>query len=188
MEIKLSLVLLLVLAGIGFSLLAREPRRLLAVDGRPEGELSQLEDSFAWHHDELDVATRLSTAYLALGNPALAIGVVRQVGPELAADPILTHRLAQAYEAMGRLDDALATAGVAAARCARVVGTSEAALNVSVPRVHCTPGALIALEQHEDALTRMLRWGVDDPRIDSRARLAHELAARHAHIMSAQLE
>lgn len=186
MEIKLSALLLVVLASIGLSLLAGEPVALLQPDDGATSELTQLEDAFAWNHGELEIATRLSSAYLRLGKPALVIGVVRQVAPELQADPILNHRMAQAYEAVGRLYDALATAAVARARCARVVGTSDA-VNVSVPSVRCTAAALVALEQHEDALTRMLRWGVDDPRLDPRARLAHELAARHARIASAVL-
>jgi hypothetical protein len=73
---------------------------------------------------------------------------------------------------------------VARARCSRAVGSADAAFSASPARFGCTPAALVALEQHEQALDQMLRWGVSDPRRDPRARLAHGLAERRARIAS----
>lgn len=184
MEIRLSLALLALLGGIAWSLAATAPRPQLDQDTQAVRGLSALEDAFATAHDNLDVARRLSAEYLRLGQPALAIGVARTASPALIADPLLTHRLAQAYEAVGRLDDALATASVAHARCLRAVGSSAAAFADGAPRFACTPAVLVAVEQHEQALSQMLRWGVTDPRHDPRARLARGLAERRVRIAS----
>jgi hypothetical protein len=184
MEIRLSLALLVLLGGIGYSLTAKSPVPALVADAETSHELAQLEDAFAVGHDDIAVARRLAAEYLRLAQPALAIGVVRAASPDLIADPILTHRLAQAYEAVGRLDDAMATAGVARARCLRAVGSSEASLTSSPPRFACNAATLVALEQHQQSLEQMLRWGVTDPRHDPRARIARGLAERRAHIAS----
>jgi hypothetical protein len=185
MEIRLSLALLVLLGGIGWALTAKSPEPALMPDTETVRELSRLEDAFAAGHDDIQTARRLAAEYLRLAQPALAIGVVRAASPELIADPILTHRLAQAYEAVGRVDDALATAAVARARCLRAIGSSEASLTSSPPRFDCSAATLVALEQHQQALAQMLRWGVTDPRRDPRARVARGLAERRAHIASA---
>ena len=184
MEIRLSLALLALLGGIAFSLVATTPVPALDPRTGSARELAALEDAFAAAHDDLEGARRLSAEYLRLGQPALAIGVVRSASPALATDPMLTHRLAQAYEAVGRLEDALATASVARARCSRAIGSADTSFAAAPARFSCTPGALVALEQHEQALDQMLRWGVSDPRHDPRARLAHGLAERRARIAS----
>jgi hypothetical protein len=179
MEIKLSLLMLVVLAAIGSSLVAGTPEPLLPQAAGTE--LERLEDAYAVDPADAAVATALASEYLRLGQPALTIGVVAQASPGLMRDPMLTRRLAQAYEAVGRLDDALLTARVARARCASAaLAPSDASSGA------CTPGALVALEQHEAALIWMLRWGVEDPRFDPRSHLAHRLAARNASILSAQ--
>lgn len=188
MEVKLSALMLVVLGLVTFGLVASEPQPLWVVQEPTARELAQLEDAFASHHAELPLARRLATEYLRLGLPALAVGVVRQVAPELAADPVLTHRLAQGYEALGRLHDAIATAHLARVRCEQAVGSAAVPAYGLSLQTTCSAGALVALEQHEDALLQMLRWGVEDPRSDSRARLAHRLAGRRARIASAQLD
>jgi hypothetical protein len=182
MEIKLGLLMLVVLAAIGASLAAGTPEPLLP-QAQAAGELERLEDAYAADHTDPSVAAALASAYLRAGRPALTIGVVAQASPALMRDPMLTRRLAQAYEAVGRLDDALQTARVARARCA-----SAALVPSHAPSGACSPGTLVALEQHEAALIWMLRWGVEDPRFDPRSRLAHRLAARNASILSAQLD
>jgi hypothetical protein len=184
MEIRLSLALLALLGVIAWGLAASEPSPELDQEAASVRGLAALEDAFATAHDDLEVARRLSGEYLRLGRPALAIGVARTASPALIADPLLTHRLAQAYEAMGRLDDALATADVARARCLRAVGSSEAVFTDRAPGLACTPSLLLALDQHEQALAQMLRWGVTDSRRDPRARLARDLAERRARIAS----
>jgi hypothetical protein len=185
MEIKLSLLMLVVLAAIGSSLIAGTPEPLLPQ--ATGSELERLEDAYAQDHSDAAVATALASEYLRVGQPALTIGVVAQASPGLMRDPMLTRRLAQAYEAVGRLDDALLTARAARARCASAAFATTFASS-SAPSRACTPGALVALEQHEAALIWMLRWGVEDPRFDPRSRLAHRLAARNASIVSAQLD
>ncbi len=186
MEIRLCLALLVLLGGIAWSLAAREPAAALEPGTASTRELCALEDAFARAHDNLGLARRLAAEYLRMDAPALAIGVVRAASPALVVDPILTHRLAQAYEAVGRLDDALATAEVARARCQRALGSPDALPQADDPlSAHaCTPGALVALEQHERALGQMVRWGVSDPTRDPRARLARRLSERRAKIAS----
>jgi hypothetical protein len=186
-EVKLSLVTLLVLAIVGLGLVAGEPEPLLALSDESALELAALEDAFAVGHDDRALASKLAAEYLRLGQPALTLGVLAQLSPGLARDPVLTHRRAQGYEALGRLHDALATAQLARVRCEQSVGRSSSPVRSGGAEFTCTAGELVALEQHEDALAQMLRWGVDDPRNDSRARVAHRLAARRARIASAQL-
>ena len=188
MEIRLSLTLLALLVGIGWSLTAKSPLAALAVDSESAAELSRLEEAFAVAHDDVQVARRLTQQYLRFGQPVLAIGVVRTASLELVTDPILTHRLAQAYEAVGRLDDAAATASVARARCLRAIGSSEASPLSEPSRFGCSAAALVAFEQHERGLLQMLRWGVTDPRHDPRARVARRVAERSAHIATASVE
>lgn len=185
MEIRLSLGLLALLGVVAYGLTFRAPEAVLQPASGLTHELAELEDAFAARHDDLALAQRLSAAYLKLGEPGLAIGVVRAVSPEFVTDPVLTHRLAQAYEAVGRLDDALATAAVAHARCLRAVGSSQLTTTTAAPpRFRCSQAALVALEQHEHALAQMLRWGVTDSRRDPRARAARSMAERRARIAS----
>lgn len=188
MEIRLSLALLVLLGGIAFSLTARAPEAAFDPGSDTARELAGLEDSFARAHDDVQAARRLVSEYLRLGKPAFAIGVVSAAAPELTADPILTHRLAQAYEAVGRLDDALVTASLARARCLRALGSSEASPISSPPRFACRASALVAIEQEQQALAQMLRWGVSDPTRDPRARIARGLAERRARIASLAAE
>lgn len=182
MEIRLSLALLALLGAIAFSLTARPPEAALPPDGSYAHELAALEDQLAADPGDVQVARRLAGEYLRLGRPAFALGVVRAVRPGLVVDPLLTHRLAQAYEALGRLDDAAITAAVARARCLRALGQSQTLTFVALEPLHCSPAALVALEQHETALLQMVRWGVNDPRTDPRARVAHRTAERMVRI------
>ncbi len=184
MEIRLSLGLLVLLCGVALGLSSRAPRAALAPASASARELAELEDTFATARSDLPLARKLAAAYLQLEEPALAIGVVRAVTPELTTDPILTHRLAVAYEAVGRLDDAAATSAVALSRCRRAVGSSQAALSATPATFSCSPGALVAMEQHAQALSQMLRWGVNDPTRDPRARVARGMAERRARIAS----
>lgn len=184
-EIRVSLAMLALLGAIAHALTASDLRPTLEPGSVP-AELAALEDRLAGEPGNPEVARRLAAEYLRLDQPALALGVVRAVRPELVADPLLTHRIAQAYEALGRLDDAAITASVAKARCLRVVGSDHAGVTVEPTALRCSPAALLALEQHEHALLQMLRWGVSDPRRDGRAVAAHDLAVRRARIASAE--
>ncbi|HEX2676377.1 MAG TPA: hypothetical protein VHM19_07045 [Polyangiales bacterium] len=175
MEIRLSVVLLAVLLLLGSALSASEPTLSSAPDG-----LLELEDAVALDRGNLELTRDLAGTYLRTGHPGLAIAAVRAAPPELARDAMLTHRLAQAYEATGRVDDALATAQLAHARCLCALRGSEMCTNI--PR--CTGSTLAALEMHEEALSMLVRWGVDDPRHDGRTGLAYKLAQRTARIAS----
>ena len=170
MEIRLSLALLAVLLIAGAALSASRPR---AVSDPLSGEtraLAELEDAASHSRGDLDVARRLTTTYLRLGQPGLAIAAVRSAPAELGRDPLLTHRLSQAYEASGRVDDALSTAQLARARCASALS--------------CTPSMLATFDMHAEALAMLQRWGVQEPKRDSRTALAYRLAQRTARIAS----
>jgi hypothetical protein len=170
MEIKLSLLLivLLLLSGAGMS--AGHPRAVGHEGDHELKALSELEDKAALARNDLDVARKLTTMYLRLGQPGLAIATVRSAPAELGRDAVLTHRLSQAYEASGRVDDALNTAQLALARC--------------TPRSGCSVGIAATLEMHVEALAMLQRWGVQEPRRDTRTALAYRLAERTARIAS----
>jgi len=173
MEIKLSLLLLALLLISGATLSAAHPKAVGTVRDHDQQALSELEDAAALSRTNLDVARRLTTLYLRLGQPGLAIATVRSAPPDVARDAVLTHRLSQAYEASGRVDDALNTAQLAQARC--------------TPRSGCSHGVAATLETHIEALTMLQRWGVQEPRRDTRTALAYRLAERTARIASLAL-
>ena len=170
MEIRLSLLLLVLLLACGAALSAAHPRAVGATQGQDLKALTELEDAAALARGDLGVARRLTTMYLRLGYPGLAIGAVRSAPPELARDAVLTHRLSQAYESSGRVDDAVNTARLALARC--------------TPRSGCQQSTAATLEMHIEALSMLQRWGVQNPRRDTRTALAYRLAQRTARIAS----
>jgi hypothetical protein len=180
MEIRLSVVLLGVLLLLGSALSASEPSALYVADDPEVQALGQLEDAIALDRTNLVLARELTSAYLRLGRPGLAIATVRAAPPELGRDAVLTHRLAQAYEASGHVEDALATAQLAQARCLCALRGSE--MCTELPR--CTESTLAALETHQEALSMLAQWGVADPRHDTRTGLAYKLARRTARIAS----
>jgi hypothetical protein len=180
MELRLSLVLLAVLLLLGSAMSASSPSAVYSVDDPEIQGLAAIEDSLAHDRGNVELARELTSTYLRLGQPGLAIAAVRAAPVELGRDAILTHRLAQAYEASGRVDDALATAQLARARCACTL--RDGATCTELPR--CTHSTLAALEMHEEALSALARWGVTDPRHDTRTGLAYKLARRTARIAS----
>jgi hypothetical protein len=147
--------------------------------------LAALEDAFG--HDPADkrAVVALTDAYLEAGYPQLAVAALRQAEPALLEEPIVAHQLARAYEASGRLLDALATADLALARCARVLGASP--LDTAVPQYVCAERTLALLDTHKSALEKMVRWGIVDPRVDPRAQRAYDLALRRARIAIGEL-
>jgi hypothetical protein len=171
MEIRLSLALLVVLLIAGAALSASRPRAVSDPLSSETQALAELEDTASLARGDLEVARRLTTTYLRLGQPGLAIATVRSAPAELGRDPMLTHRLSQAYEAVGRVEDALSTAQLARARCAS-------------PASVCAPALLATFEMHAEALAMLQRWGVQEPRRDSRTALAYRLAQRTARIAS----
>lgn len=183
-ECRLNLAMGAVLAVIWAAQMARQPAALLPVSDHRAAELESLEDAFARDPGDHELARRLTDAYLELDRPGLAVAALRSAPSGLLADPLLAHRLAQAYEASGRLLDALATADLALARCARSLGTGPSVAVTPVPPHDCDLGLHAALEMHRQALDHMATWGVTDPRRDPRARLAYDLALRRARIAS----
>ncbi|HEY2735464.1 MAG TPA: hypothetical protein VGI70_15810 [Polyangiales bacterium] len=173
MEIRVSLVLLALLLVAAAALSASRPCAVIEPANHDVRALAELEDAAGQTRDDLALTRRLTSTYLRLGQAGLAIAAVRSAPPELARDPLLTHRLSQAYEASGRVDDALSTAQLAKARCR---SSSGAAL--------CSLATQAAIEMHEEALTMLVRWGVQEPRRDSRTALAYRLAQRTARIAS----
>ena len=151
----------------------------------PETEtLAALEDACAADRDDHVLARDLADRYLALEEPRLAIVVLMTAGSEVREDPAILHRLARAYERTGRMTDALATAQLAVARCARALGTGGTA--TPVPAHDCRERTYAALDMHRQALAHMVRWGVDDVQNDRRALSAYALATRNARIISAE--
>lgn len=183
MEIRVSLVLLVVLVVTGSALSASGPRALVDPLDDDTRRLARLEDAASAARGDLALTQRLAAAYLRLGHPGLAITAVRAAPPEVGRDPTLTHRLAQAYEASGRVEDALGTAELALARC-RCSATQGEACDQSA---QCSPATIAAFEMHREALTMLVRWGVTDPKHDTRTALAYRLARRTARIASLAL-
>jgi hypothetical protein len=183
---------LLLLCLLGFTWLGL--RTTSATAAQPElaplerAELSLLEDAFAREPSDVRLARQVTERYLAVGHPALAIAAVKAAHPELLEDAVLLHRLASAYEKTGRVRDAFVTSGLALSRCARSLGTHEAVSVSPIPRYLCAEHNYVALDQHREALGRMMRWGVSDPEHDPRARLAYRMAARVVRVEMASAE
>jgi len=184
-EVRINAVLggLLVLAWA--ALTVTEPVCTLDPSGRATHQLAGLENDLARDPGNVEVAQSLAEAYLLVGRPRLVIAALRSPELDLRQAPMLAHRLAQAYEDVGRFEDALATAELALARCARSLGSSRAGVVTSVPAFGCTARDHVVLETHRSALDHMVRLGVEDPS-DPRARLAYERALRRASIASAR--
>ncbi len=182
MELKLNVALLVGLAFVWAHLTASTTVSPLDADDPGTLELQRLEDEFALHRDDPQLGRTLAEAYIDLGRPGLAIAVLRAGDPALIEHPLVAHRLAQAYEASGRLLDALATANLASARCARSLGTVDAPSGTPVPRYTCNAHQHAVLSTHRVALSHMVDWGVTAPGTDPRAQTAYDLAMRRARI------
>ncbi len=186
MEIRLNLVLLGVLGVCWAALSPSDPVSALDPESAETRELAMLEDEFALDRSDVLMARHLSSRYLELDRPGLAIAALRAADPAVLEDPTVVHRLAQAYESTGRLDDALATAELAVARCGRYLGTVDSGAATPVPQHRCDARDYALLDMHKTALSHMVRWGVDDPQHDSRSQMAYDLAMRRASIASAR--
>lgn len=180
-ETRISLVLLCVLVGIAVNLVALSPSAVAPIDEANRAELVRLEDQLAAEPASARVAAEISLRYIELGRPGLAVAAVQGVPAEDRDAPVVLHRLAQAYEASGRLWDALATANLALDLCARAVGSSEASSR-EVRELVCTESQYAAFDMHQSALARMVAWGVVDPTTDRRTQMAYNLAVRSARV------
>ena len=174
MEFRVNLVLIAFVACVWLGLYAQHPARI--GDDVEMAQLGRLEDEVARHPSDGASLVALSERYLVQGYPTLAMTVIRAADATLLEEPEVAHQLARAYEGSGRLLDALATADLALARCARVLGARP--LATAVPHFACSERTLATLDVHKLALARMVQWGVVDPRVDVRAKHAYELAQR----------
>lgn len=185
MEFRLNLVILGALLVAWAALAADEPVAAMDPADPARAELAELEDRFARDRSNVVLARELSTQYLELDRPGLAIAALRAAAPELLEDPMLAHRLAQAYEQGGRLLDARATAELALARCGRSLGTTDSSAATPQPRFGCSHREYAVLDMHRTALDHMVHWGVSDPSKDGRTQVAYDLAVRRASVATA---
>jgi hypothetical protein len=182
-EIRLNAALIAMASLLWLGLYAHAPAPLATK--HEMAHLGGLEDAFWRDRASRSALVALTEAYLESAHPQLAIASVRAAQPGLLEEPAVTHQLARAYEQSGRLVDALATADLALARCARVLGAQ--ALETQVPHYVCTERTFAKLDTHKSALERMVRWGIVDPRVDPRAQRAYDLALRRARIAVGEL-
>ncbi len=155
---------------------ASAPRTTLPRETR--GELATLEDALARDPRNVRAADALAGAYIAAGRPGFAVAILRSVDDAHGNTPRLTHRLAEAYERMGRVDDARSMADLALARCEGELGGVGVVAQSPAPGAPpCTESELASYAVHREALVTMTRWGVD--RFDDpRRAVAHRLARR----------
>ncbi|MCB9601841.1 MAG: hypothetical protein H6720_16065 [Sandaracinus sp.] len=186
MEIRLNLVVLAVLGFTWAHLCATEPVASFEPRSQASRELAELEDAFAHRPNDPVLARQLAETYLELRRPGLAIAALRAGDPALLEHPLVAHRLAQAYEASGRVLDALSTADLALQRCARGLGTSDAPSNTPLPRHLCDQHEHAMLSMHHRALSLMVEWGVAVPGRDPRTEVAYDLALRRARVAMAE--
>jgi hypothetical protein len=178
LETRLNALLIAVAGMLWLGLRAHAPH---AVEAPFDAEqLAYLEDASARDRSNVGVMVALAEAYIEHGYPTLAVAAIRDADARVLEEPRVTHELARAYEEGGRMLDALATADLALARCARAVGSH--ALETGMPRYACNERTLAKLDTHKSALERMVRWGVVDPRQDPRTQRAYDLALRRARV------
>jgi hypothetical protein len=182
-EIRLNAALIALAGLLWLALFAHAPATI--ANRHEMAHLGALEDAFGRDRASQKALLALAEAYLESTHPQLAVAAIRSAQPALLEEPAVTHQLARAYEQSGRLLDALATADLALARCARVLGAG--ALNTQLPRYACTERTFAKLDTHKSALERMVRWGIVDPRVDPRAQQAYDMAFRRARIAVGEL-
>jgi hypothetical protein len=188
LEIKINLGILVFLLLVWGSMSWAEPGAALDPRAEQTRSLRVLEDRFAHDHGNAALAEDLADAYLDLDRPEFAVATLTAAEPDVMTDPGVEHRLARAYERVGRVDDALAVSQVAYAQCARAIGTDEGSSVTPVPPRGCSERLYAALQMHTAALARMHVWGVTDPRNDPRAARAYGLAVRAARVVTASAE
>ncbi len=182
MEIRINLALLAILATCWFAMAATRPVSAMDPTSAETRELEFLEDAFAKDPSNELLAIHLMSRYLELSRPGLAIAASRSSDPILLDHPMVSHHLARAYEAVDQPLDALATARLARARCARIVGSRHAGSLSAVPEHSCSEAQYAVLDMHQGALERMVAWGVSRPSVDPRAQTAYQVAVRRARV------
>ncbi|MFK8000580.1 MAG: hypothetical protein AB8H86_13350 [Polyangiales bacterium] len=182
MELGINLV---VIVGLGLTWMALTPDEIQTDFSHSNAQrLGSLERQL--HEDPSDIPAlrELSTAYLAAHRPAAAIAALRSVEPTTLEHPALGRALADGYQAMGRFDDALASAQLTLDRCARSLGASDGPSGTAVPRFRCSAREYARLSVQEEALRRVVAWDVVQAN-DRRVAHAYDLALRRARVASA---
>jgi hypothetical protein len=182
-----ALIFIGILATIA-SLQNAEPASDLDPRNPGTAALTTLEDAFAADPGDRAVARRLAETYLDLERPGLAVAVLRAGDASIMRDPIIAHRMAQAYEATGRVLDAYATARYAHERCANTLGDAavpELADAGASLEPTCTPSQLAVLDVHSRVLQTLVAMGVSDPVRDPRTARAYEAQLRVATVAMA---
>jgi len=185
-ELRFNLLFLGLVALAAMAMTASEPVAALDPHALGTRHLRALEDRFAREPGDHDLALRLAEAYLERDRPELAITALRAADARVLDAPDVVHRLSQAYEAMGRLDEAESAAERAYALCERAVDWADGELTVPPPLHPCTAQVLAVLDVHRVAVHHLLGFGVHDPRHDGRTRLAYDLAMRRARVALAE--
>lgn len=182
LEIKTNLALGAMLALAWLALTAGRPTPAFEADRPGTTYLAHLEDAHAQNPADAHLAQRLAESYLGLNRPGLAATVLEASDPTVLEHPMVLMRLAQAYERIGRVPDALATGQLAYRRCGRSLGALDAPAGTPVPRFTCDAREHAAIGIHLDALRHLDSWGVVDPAADPRTASAYQLAERRAHV------
>jgi hypothetical protein len=170
MELRLNLVFLGLVMASGAAMTASEPYAALDPKAGATRRLGQLEDAFAQTPADVPCLLELTAAYLEQERPELVISSIGRAAPSARESPEVAHRLARAFESLGRFADARAAADRAFESCLRVLETDG-----------CGPHRLAIFDIHRLALARILSMGVDDP-TDPRIRTAYDLVLRRASV------
>lgn len=182
MELGINLV---VFAGLGLAWVVLTPGEIQRDFSHSEAQrLGSLERQLDEDPSNIPALRELSAAYLAAHRPGDAIAVLRSADPATLEHPVLGGALAEGYQAMGRFDDALASAQLILDRCARALGASDGPSGTAVPRFRCSAREYAGLSVQEEALRRIVAWDVVQVN-DRRIARAYELALRRARVASA---
>lgn len=170
MELRLNVLFLGVVTAATAALTASEPYAALDPTAKASRMLSSLEDAFARDPADETALLALTDAYFEQSRPELVIAAVRRATEGTGETAEAEHRLARAYESLGRFGDARTAADRAFERCR------------SVPDSACSTRRLAIFEIHRGALGRIVAMGVDDPR-DARIRTAYDQAMRRISVV-----
>lgn len=170
MEIRLNLLFLGVVAAATAALTASEPYAALDPTADASRRLGGLEDAFAREPASEPALVALADAYFDQGHPELVVAAVGRAAEATTEAPEIAHRLARAYESLGRFEDARLAAAQAYDRCR------------AMPDSRCPAPRLAIFGIHRGALTRIVAQGIEDPR-DVRIRAAYDQAMRRIELV-----
>lgn len=170
MELRLNLLFLGVVTAATAALTASEPYAAIDPTAKASRRLGGLEDAFARDPRSEPALLALADAYFDQSRPELVIAAVHRAEGESRESPEAVHRLARAYESLGRFADARTAAERAFEGCRRVSDS------------RCSTRRLTIFEIHRGALGRIIAMGIDDPR-DERIQSAYDKAMRRIDVV-----